>query len=109
MTRGDIYLVKKPGASDPKKQRAFVVVSRQVLIESKYASVVCAPIYTSRMGLASQVPVGPSQGLKHASAIHCDGLVSLPKSALSAYVGSLDGPKTAELNQALKVALEIED
>jgi mRNA interferase MazF len=109
MTRGDIYLVKKSGANDPKKQRAFVVVSRQVLVESKYATVVCAPIYTSNVGLASQVAVGVEQGLKHASAIHCDGLVSLQKSALADYVGSLGGQKTVELNQALKVALEIED
>jgi mRNA-degrading endonuclease toxin of MazEF toxin-antitoxin module len=43
MTRGNIYLVKKSGMSDPKRQRAFVVVSRRVLIDSKYATVVCAP------------------------------------------------------------------
>ena len=109
MTRGDIYLVRKPGASDPKRQRAVVVVSRQVLIDSNYATVVCAPIYTSNIGLASQVAVGPEQGLKHASAIHCDGLVSLQKAVLSDYLGSLDGPKAGELSQALKVALEIED
>jgi mRNA interferase MazF len=109
VTRGDIYLVRKPGASDPRKQRAFVVVGRQVLIDSKYVTVVCAPIYTSNMGLASQVAVGPEEGLKHASAIHCDGLVSLQKFVLSDYVGSLDGSKLVELNRALKVALEIED
>lgn len=38
MTRGDIFLVKKPGKGDPKRQRAFVVVSRQVLIDSNYAT-----------------------------------------------------------------------
>lgn len=39
MTCGDIYLVKKPGTADPKRRRAFVVVSRQVLLDSKYATV----------------------------------------------------------------------
>jgi mRNA-degrading endonuclease toxin of MazEF toxin-antitoxin module len=69
MTRGDIYLVKKPGANDPRKQRAFVVVSRQVLIDPRYAAVMCAPFYTSTIGLSSQVAIGRGQGLRHASTI----------------------------------------
>jgi len=42
MTRGEIYLIKKPGKTDPRRQRAFVVVSRQILIDSNYGTVVCA-------------------------------------------------------------------
>ena len=109
MTRGNIYLVKKPGTSDPKRQRAFVVVSRQTLIDSKYATVLCAPIYSTNSGLASQVSVGPDEGLKHDSAVHCDGLVSIRKSELTDFVGSLSDTKRAELASALKVALAIED
>ena len=109
MTRGNIYLVKKPGTSDPKRQRAFVLVSRQTLIDSKYATVLCAPIYSTNSGLASQVSVGPDEGLKHDSAVHCDGLVSIRKSELTDFVGSLSDTKLAELASALKVALAIED
>lgn len=109
MTRGDIFLVKKPHRDDPKRQRAFVVVSRQILIESKYATVICAPIYSTDSGLASQVSVGPKEGLKRASVVHCDGLVSMPKSELKNFVGSLSNEKLAELSVALKIALAIED
>lgn len=109
MTRGDIFVVRKPGKDDPKRQRAFVVVSRQVLIDSKYATVVCAPVYSTNSGLASQVSVGPEEGLKHASAVHCDGLVSIPKSELTDFVGSLSDKKHAELSEALRVALAIEE
>jgi mRNA interferase MazF len=109
MTRGDIYLVKKPGKADPKRQRAFVVVSRQVLIDSAYATVICAPVYTSDTGLASQVTMGAFEGLKHDSAVHCDGLVSIPKSELTNYVGSLGAGKLSELEVALRVALGIEE
>ncbi|NBB90741.1 MAG: type II toxin-antitoxin system PemK/MazF family toxin [Spirochaetes bacterium] len=109
MTRGDIYLVKKPGTSDPKRRRAFVVVSRQVLIDSKYATVICAPVYSTNSGLSSQVTVGTDEALKHSSAVHCDGLVSIAKSELTDYVGSLDDRKLAELSAALKVALAIEE
>ena len=85
----------------------FVVVSRQVLIDSKFSTVTCAPIYSAYHGLYTQVPVGMEHGLKHDSSIHCDELVSLPKSVLTDYVGSLLRDKLAELNQALRVALDL--
>jgi len=59
--------------------------------------------------LATQVPIGEAEGLKHASAIHCDGLVSLPRTALTAYVGSLGPQKLAALHIALKIALDLLD
>jgi len=83
----------------------FVVVSRQAAIDSRYSSVICAPIYSSIHGLKSQVQVSISEGLKHESAIHCDELVSLPKSVLTDYVGMLSQSKLLELNDALAVAI----
>jgi len=71
-------------------------------------TVVCAPIYTRRDGLSTQVEVGPSEGLKHDSSIHCDALVSLPKTSLTDYVGSLSSDRVAALNLALRVALATE-
>ena len=63
------------------------MVSRQALIDSRFATVTCAPVYSSRHGLASQVPIGIDEGLKHESALHCDELVSLPKTRLTDFVG----------------------
>jgi mRNA interferase MazF len=109
MRRGEIYRVTKPSSLDPKKYRYFVIVSRQVLIETNYSTVICAPIYSAYHGLHSQVPVGSDENLPHASSIHCDGLISLPKSMLTHFIGLLSQPKLNELNQALKVALAIID
>jgi mRNA interferase MazF len=53
------------------------------------------------------VPVGIDDGLKHDSAIHCDELVSLSKTALTDYVGTLSSEKIAHLNRALAIALEL--
>ncbi len=89
MRRGELYRVKHPSALDPRRFRVFVVVSRQLLLDSRFSSVVCAPVYTRRDGLHSQVPVGIDEGLKHDSSIHCDELVSLPKAVLTDYVGSV--------------------
>lgn len=107
MKRGHIYRVHKP-AQDPKQYRLFVVVSRQALIESRFSTVICAPVFSSSQGLSTQIAIGPEEGLKHASWIMCDNLVSLRKSDLSNYVGSLLPSKLKELNSALKMALDIE-
>jgi mRNA interferase MazF len=84
-----------------------VVVSRQALIDSRFSTVVCAPVYTRRDGLATQVEVGLEEGLKHESSIHCDALVSLPKSMLTDYVFSLARARVHALDQALRVALAL--
>jgi mRNA interferase MazF len=107
MKRGDLYRVIRPGAGDPKRHRVFLVVSRQALIDSKFSTVICAPVYTSRYGLSTEVPVGAEEGLRHDSSVHCDALVSLPKSALTRFVGTLTPGRLAELDDALTVALEI--
>jgi mRNA interferase MazF len=106
MKRGELYRVYKP-QGDPKSHRVFVVVSRHVLIESRFSTVICAPVFTTGEGLSTQVPVGPVEGLKHASWIMCDNLVSLRKTDLTQYVGSLPGAKIVELNAALKMALDL--
>ncbi len=106
MRRGDLYRVFKPGG-DPKQYRTFAVVSRAALIDSRFATVICAPVFSHGEGLSTQVSVGPDEGLKHPSWIMCDNLVSLRKSDLTNYVGLLSKPKLAELNCALKMALDL--
>ena len=107
MKRGDLYLVHKPSSKDPKKSRAFVVVSRQVLIDSKFSTVICAPIYSAYDGLSTQIKIGHEVGLKHDSSIHCDELISISKPLLTQYIGTLTSKQIDELNRALEVALEI--
>jgi mRNA interferase MazF len=105
--RGELYRVSHPTSKDPKRSRVFCVVSRQVLIDSKYSSVICAPIYMAYDGLSSQVHLGVEDGLKHESAIHCDNLVSLQKSALTNFVSTLSAEKLTLLDEALAVALDL--
>jgi mRNA interferase MazF len=107
--RGDLYRIYKPTSRDPKRFRMFVIVSRQVLVDSSFSTVICAPVYTNCGELETQVEVGIEAGLKHNSCIYCDELVSFPKSILTDFIGSLSQKKLEELNKALKVALAIED
>ena len=107
MKRGDLYRVVKPSARDPKRFRVFVV-SRQVLVDSKFSTAICSPVYSARHGLSTHVPVGPEEGLRHDSSIHCDELVSLPKSLLTKLIGDLAPPRLVELDRALIAALAID-
>ena len=84
-------------------------MSRQALLESRFSTVVCAPIYSAHEGLSTQVALGVDEGLKHPSSVHCDELVSLPKTALTNFVAALPPRKLAELKQALRVALDVAD
>lgn len=107
MRRGDLYRVRKPGG-DPKRARTFVVVSRQVLIDSRFSTVVCAPVFSRGEGLSTQVRVGPEEGLKAPSWIMCDNLLSLRKADLTDYRGALSAAGIRELNRALRIALDLD-
>ena len=107
MTRGDLFRGLHP-SGDSKKARVFVIVSRGDLVDSAFSTVICAPVYSERRGLSTEVNVGAEEGLKHDSAILCDALVSLEKTRLTRYVGSLGYQKLTALANALRIALDIE-
>jgi len=83
-------------------------VSRPVLIDSSFSTVICAPVFSNGEGLSTQVAIGPDEGMKHSSWIMCDNLVSVRKSELTDYVGLLSSSKLTELNEALKKALDLD-
>jgi mRNA interferase MazF len=107
--RGAIYRVHQPQHGDPKKSRCFALVSRQDLLDSKANRVLCAPINTSGVSLATEVVVGVDEGLKHASVINCDQITRLEKSMLTDYVGVLSSAKLKRLRRALQIAFDIDD
>ncbi len=105
MRRGELYRIYKGSPVDPKNFRVFVVVSRQILLDSKFSTVICAPIYSRRDGLSTQVLVGAREGLKKDSSIHCDELISIEKSRLTHFVGSLSQEALEGLSKSLSIAL----
>jgi len=109
MKRGEFYCISLGSKTDTKKQRVYVIVSRQELIDSSYSTLICAPVYTNYEGLSTQVPVGIEEGLKHSSAIRCDELISILKSQLTDYMGFLSEERHTELAQALSIALGIDN
>jgi mRNA interferase MazF len=108
VNRGEIYLLSPAPASDPKRRRAVVIVSRPTLCDSKADKLICAPISTKAAGRSTEVVLGVEEGLKQDSVIKCDQLLLIPRSALTNYVGSLSEFRRRQLRNALRIALSIE-
>ena len=107
MNRGDLFLAS-PGGDDPRRQRVYLVVSREQLIASRYSRVICAPVYSQRGGLPTEVHVGAAEGLKAPSAIRCDELTSVPRELLRQQVGSHGPELMRQVSRAMAVALDIQ-
>ena len=107
MRRGEVYQVEQRTVAGGKKLRAFVVLSRQLTLDSPLSTVICAPVLSAYDGLASQVPVGIADGLPYDGSIHCDALLSLPKMALKQVICVLPAAKLKVVDKALAVALDL--
>jgi len=108
MKRCELYRVYRGNKNDQKDYRVYLVVSRQMLLDSQFPTVICAPVRTNYGDLPTQVELGVNEGLKHDCAIYCDDLISIPKSMLTNYVGALSPSKIEEVNAALRIALAVE-
>jgi len=106
MRRGELYRVHQP-PGDPREHRIFVILSRQWVIETRFSTLICAPVFSKGQGLSTQVSVGINEGLKHESWILCDGLTSVRRAELTQYVGSLSPTKLSEVDRALALALDL--
>jgi mRNA interferase MazF len=84
------------------------VLTRNAAIQV-LSAVTCAPITRTIRGIRSEVEVGPEEGLPEVSAINCDNIVTLPVRLLaSSRVGHLSPGKRAELDHAVRYALDIQ-
>jgi mRNA interferase MazF len=106
MHRGELYRVHRP-PGDPREHRVFVILSRQWLIETRFSTLICAPIFSNGQGLATQVSVGVNEGMKHEGWVLCDGVTSVRRADLTQYVGSLSPAKLSEVDRAVAIALDL--
>jgi len=108
VTRGEIYRSRERVPERGAKPGYYVVVSRQFIVENEDVStVICAPVYSQALGLATEVAVGTEEGLPKTSAIRCDFLMLMFKRKLTTLVGRLAGARLRELDAALGCALDL--
>ena len=104
VARGEVYWAD---LGPPAGHRPVCVLTRDAAIEV-LRTLTCAPITRTIRGIRSEVEVGPEQGLPEISVISCDNVLTVPQAVLDAQaVGQLDEVKRAELDRALRYALDI--
>lgn len=105
VARGDVIWAD---LGSPAGRRPVCVLTRDAAIEV-LAAVTCAPITRTTRGIRSEVTVGPDEGLPERSVVSCDNLVTVPKRYFDADpVGRLGFEKRAELDRALRYALDVQ-
>lgn len=104
VARGEVYWAD---LGPPAGRRPVCVLTRDAAI-AVLNTVTCAPITRTVRGIRSEVEVGPDQGLLETSAISCDNVLTVPQAVLDRdALGLLDEVKRAELDTALRYALDI--
>jgi mRNA interferase MazF len=104
MNRGDIYDVDDvPGGPRP-----VVIATRDVAIPV-LANVTVALVTRTVRGVRTEVALGTEQGVVDDSVVNCDNLFTVPKRALGRRRGALGPDRVRLLNDALRVALELDE
>ncbi len=103
MRRGEVWWANLP---DPIGRRPVVLLSR----DSAYAvraSITVAPVTRTIHGIPVEVRLGPADGLPANSVVNLDGIITIPMKRLDRSLTVLSPGKMAEVNQAIKFALDL--
>jgi mRNA interferase MazF len=89
VNRGEIYRTQAKVPERGHKPGFYVIVSRGFGAQNDdISTVICAPVYSDRLGLRSEVLIGVDEGLPKESSIRCDFLTLMMKSKLTHFVGT---------------------
>jgi mRNA interferase MazF len=91
----------------PAGRRPVCVLTRDAAL-TVLTSVTCAPLTRMIRGIRSEVEVGVDEGLPERCVISCDNVITVPIDRLDRVpIGLLSHQKRAELDRALRYALDI--
>jgi mRNA interferase MazF len=88
----------------PDKQRPVVVLTRDSILD-RLARVTVAPVTSTIRGVASEVALGPQDGLKQACAVNLHNIVTVPRQGLGRRVARLDEGRLDQICSAMAFAL----
>lgn len=104
MRRGEVWWAELPS---PVGHRPVVILTRDAVLHS-LDSVVVALVTRTVRGIPSEVVLGRRQGLPTQCVANLDNILTVPRERLIRLMGMLDSEKAAELNQAIKAALDVQ-
>ncbi|HTO13176.1 MAG TPA: type II toxin-antitoxin system PemK/MazF family toxin [Candidatus Binatia bacterium] len=103
MTRGEIWWAELPA---PVGRRPVVLVSRAAAYTVR-ASVTVAPVTRTLRGIPTEVVLERADGVATRCVINADDLTTIPKSLLSRRLTALSPARLAELDAAIRFALDL--
>ena len=103
MRRNEIWWADLP---DPASRRPVLLLSRNEAYAVR-RKVVVAEVTTTIRGIPTEVKVGPREGLPRVSVVTLENLATIPKDWLRERAGALGGAKAAQVDEALRFALEL--
>ena len=92
--------------ADLDKRRPVLVLTRE-LVRPAMRRVTVAPITSQQRGLATEVPVGPENGLEASGVVSCDNIVTVPADALGRVIGFLLPSQEPDLTEAILAAFDL--
>jgi len=90
----------------PDKKRPVVILTRDSVLEYLGEATV-APITRTVRGIASEVPLGPDDGLPEPCAVNLDHVQTVARGRIGALVTALSAQRMAEIRDALLFALDL--
>lgn len=103
MKRGQIWWVDFPA---PVGRRPAILVSRNQAYKVRLA-VTVVPLTRTVRGIATEVPLGPPDGVPKASAANADNITTVPKTRVGEYLATLSNEKLEGLDRAIKFSLDL--
>lgn len=88
------------------KRRPVLVLTRDLMV-GRMSTVTVAPITGTVHGIATEVPVGVTNGLEHASAVKCDQIATIPFEQLHEQCGWLLEEQELALHEAIQAAFDL--
>ncbi len=89
------------------KVRPAVILTREVAA-SFLNAISVAPITTTVYGIATEVPVGPANGVDAESVVSCNNIVTVPRADVMERIGYLRNRDESVLLMAIQAAFDIE-
>ena len=88
------------------KRRPVLVLTHEIMV-GRMSTVTVAPITTTVYSIATELDVGPENGLEQRCAIKCDQITSIPIDRLHDQCGWLLESQELALHEAIQAAFDL--
>lgn len=103
MKRGEIWWAELPA---PVGNRPVIILTRDAVLDN-IGSIVVALVTRTIRQLPTEVVLSRRQGLPVTCVANLDNILTVPRHRLKRLMGACDSGKIEELNQAIKIALDV--